>query len=100
MQNKELLRDTRESTRFMQMKMMHKWLDSNPLGFAVCNLICKWVFAKHTKDNISGLFCEKDVDECKHYSPCQNYGTCQNTDGGYRCFCMDGFKGNCKERGK
>ncbi|PAV78411.1 hypothetical protein WR25_15182 isoform Q [Diploscapter pachys] len=41
-----------------------------------------------------GLFCEKDVDECKHYSPCQNYGTCQNTDGGYRCFCMDGFKGD------
>ncbi|KAK6051948.1 EGF-like domain protein, partial [Cooperia oncophora] len=46
------------------------------------------------KTHNSGLFCEKDVDECSMANPCENGGTCVNLDGGFECACTAAFEGD------
>ena len=36
------------------------------------------------------FFCIVDIDECKDYGVCDQ--KCQNTEGSYKCLCMDGYK--------
>ncbi|XP_030851876.1 uncharacterized protein LOC590372 isoform X3 [Strongylocentrotus purpuratus] len=35
----------------------------------------------------------EDINECLS-NPCENGGTCSDIDGGYQCFCPEGFKGD------
>eukprot|EP00057_Strongylocentrotus_purpuratus_P026767 XP_011681241.1 PREDICTED: ovochymase-2-like [Strongylocentrotus purpuratus] len=35
----------------------------------------------------------EDINECLS-NPCQNGGTCSDIDGGFQCFCPEGFKGD------
>ena len=32
-----------------------------------------------------------DVDECRNKGLCE-FGTCQNTDGDFKCNCLEGYK--------
>ncbi|XP_030851702.1 uncharacterized protein LOC105442295 [Strongylocentrotus purpuratus] len=35
----------------------------------------------------------EDINECLS-NPCHNGGTCSDIDGGFQCFCLEGFKGD------
>lgn len=40
-----------------------------------------------------------DVNECIN-DPCNNGGTCLNTDGSYKCKCLEGWQGHDCEEGE
>eukprot|EP00057_Strongylocentrotus_purpuratus_P026774 XP_011681248.1 PREDICTED: cubilin-like [Strongylocentrotus purpuratus] len=40
----------------------------------------------------------EDINECLS-NPCQNGGTCSDIDGGFQCFCPEGFKGDYCQTG-
>lgn len=33
-----------------------------------------------------------DVDECNETSVCGDHAECENTNGGFSCFCMEGYQ--------
>ena len=34
-----------------------------------------------------------DLDECSN-NPCENGATCKNTEGGFKCKCLEGWEGD------
>ena len=48
----------------------------------------------------SGQHCEVDINECQSM-PCKNGGSCKDQQNGYRCFCLQQFRGvNCEHVGR
>ncbi|XP_059158120.1 mucin-like protein [Physella acuta] len=43
------------------------------------------------QDNWTGTFCDQDVDECLNSTSCRHDQLCVNTEGSFKCKCLDGY---------
>ncbi|XP_059158121.1 uncharacterized protein LOC131942326 [Physella acuta] len=52
---------------------------------------CDSVIGCVCQDNWTGTFCDQDVDECLNSTSCRHDQLCVNTDGSFKCKCLDGY---------